>query len=587
MNTHLSKLCLALLITTSIVAQGQNSHLTYEQWKETKIKQWGNDSSFIPNIQELLFQAGTKDQSREELLQQCDKPTALYAYNLLREKLEKSTIQSTGEIDEKWIIKTAKQLGSIAVKEELNQQGTFTLVDPEPWQKTIINEARKNANITNDQVIYCVKFPFDTQENMSFYVDQMSGANSTILMIAYMYNLDELLFHIYHELGHVKNNDTDPIKIRKKQYPAFEEEYYTTNNTIENFSKDFPKTNAHLELIRNYVDSAKKELNSSSDIGKRILSNISNIVQFWNAPNTAEQYIKTAIGRAIESRADLFACEHLFKQNKLDTLLYFIRAMGTADYVISDYDEHPSHVERGLYIAGYLISKGIDINKALHEFEQNWQFRDARQFYNSDNAQASHEEENDLIKAYKKLENKKQNPMYEAYKKQMEEQFAHFKHHAVSQSMFKIAVMYFDTWYELTRLSMMKKSEDRSFKSQFTRVAMTYNYLRELLNQPIIDSMDEIDEAWVNTAPYAFFKKEKEAEWNKKNIVNFKDRIKDLLSPESINPSPVTPPGLVFFNYNFARELQGKPTIQLQKNEGPGSLPFELDQNWIDEQLAQ
>lgn len=590
MNIHLSKLCLALLITTSIVAHGQNAHPTYEQWKETKIKQWGKDSSFVNNIQELFMPAILINPSVEKMGQQCEMPIRLYAYNFLREITEKKPIKTTDEFDETWLQKIYNQLDALTTKEEFTNQKRITLADPEPWQTALIKEARKATNITTDQIIYSAKFPYDSKEDVSFYVDQISGTTSTIFMIAHTHKLDELLFHIYHELGHVKHHDADPVKILNKQYPAFEEEYYQATNTIENFSKDFPITNTHLELVKSYVACAKNTLDASTNTGKKILESIAELASFWNAPKDNESYIKTAIGRAIESRADLFACEHLLEQNKLDPILYIIRSWGTSDKRVSDTDIHPSLVERALYMAGFLLSKGIDINKALHDFKQNWQPKDARQLYNSTNTQTSIEEDGDLIKAYKQQEQpKKQDPVYEHYKKDtdkdIDEKFETNKHPTASKSIVKIAVLYFITWYEITGLDMIKEKQDPDLKREFTVVAITYNYLREFLNQPIIDSIDEIDKAWLNTAPYAFFKKEKEAEWNKKNIVNFKDRIKDLLSPESIKPSRVTPPGLAFFNYNFARELCGQPTVQLDMHRR--GIPFDLDQSWIEKQLAQ
>ena len=91
--------------------------------------------------------------------------------------------------------------------------------------------------------------------------------------------------------------------------------------------------------------------------------------------------------RVKEKRADLFALEHLVKQGLINPILdfvYYLTSQRFEDWTslmllhlpgmpftinIGMIDEHPSHIERALYCLGFLAAHGVDINKALRDYE--------------------------------------------------------------------------------------------------------------------------------------------------------------------------------------------------------------------------
>lgn len=262
------------------------------------------------------------------------------------------------------------------------------------------------------------------KEPNSDYFNQKNKINVTRLP-----NLDQRLFILYHEFGHAMNHDAfNGIAIRdgKKNYDDFfindprilHIDHYTQlgiklidssssiGSVIKNVLSELklrPLMNIIQALIAPiaipagyiyYLVKGNKSIHDSTfcyilkEFVKEFHSSGSSKTPFWIPPTNTMALSKYTYLRNTEKCADLFALEHLYEQNFIHAILRWVEYLVSCgkdhnelcppdqQYVISanqnndgTQDEHPSHIERALYALGFLAAHGIDINKALRDYE--------------------------------------------------------------------------------------------------------------------------------------------------------------------------------------------------------------------------
>jgi hypothetical protein len=168
-------------------------------------------------------------------------------------------------------------------------------------------------------------------------------------------------FIVYHELAHLFHNDT----LMKNQV--------STGEKLSSYFLELPDFKADLDAIERYKELGKTAFDTTSLIGKRIHKVLQEYDNFWIAPEDEETYTDMLFLRGTESRADLLACKKLLEQKNIDPLLRIIDLYSKQTgywgiQAIGDTYPHPSAFERALYIAGFLVDHGIDINEAFKKW---------------------------------------------------------------------------------------------------------------------------------------------------------------------------------------------------------------------------
>lgn len=242
-------------------------------------------------------------------------------------------------------------------------------------------------------------------------------------------NLDQRLFILYHEFGHAVNDDIfNQIAIEdgKKNYADFfnndprilQIDHYTKLgidliDNSSNIGSTLQRTilraltyqrlgnlilalTAPVKIPAKYIYAVianKKTIHYSDffDILKEFVEGFWS-TSFWIPPTNAMTLSKYTYLRSTEKCADLFALEHLYERNFINAILRWVEYIIScgkdnnelcptdAQYIISTdidddgkQDEHPSDIERAVYALGFLAAHGIDINKALRDYEAHGQ----------------------------------------------------------------------------------------------------------------------------------------------------------------------------------------------------------------------
>ncbi len=213
--------------------------------------------------------------------------------------------------------------------------------------QAMINEARKAARYSYN--VYAVPEALQCTDNAT------ARSPSKIAVCSDIPDLEILRSIIYHEMGHLVNGDLH----RDDEDSAI----LGWLNDVS-FATD-------LKTIKRYTELGKTAFDCSTDTGKLINHVLSTHEIFWNKPKRLLDYKLMIALRGIEQRADLFSLQKLWEQNQLVTILTVIEQYSKSDYIVArERSQHPSYFERALYIAGFLVDKGIDINALFKKFEE-------------------------------------------------------------------------------------------------------------------------------------------------------------------------------------------------------------------------
>lgn len=205
------------------------------------------------------------------------------------------------------------------------------------------------------------------------------NAAKSLIDIVPSQDLGSRCFGVLHELGHVIHNDW----FHGAQVDAGQK---TATDFLE--SNDYKHD---LQLAEKYLGLALKTLDNSSERGTVLKNCIHKAVTkqeeysklgtseslFWRNEMLIDQegIQKHRYMRTKEMRADLFALDYLWSHGLKDIIVQIVYEWTNNEtdlnyiYTVALNDEHPSNIERVLYMLGFLAAHEVDINKALRDYE--------------------------------------------------------------------------------------------------------------------------------------------------------------------------------------------------------------------------
>lgn len=283
-------------------------------------------------------------------------------------------------------------------------------------QAILFNEAKKKT--------YLPKTMFKLINSTSAKIKIYTTANCATIFILASPNLDNRLFTLYHELGHIMN----PARKQQARFstdasfiePITEIDYYLTmgqnvldkssaigrlikaaieqaysERSLEKTLRDvIPSMFAPITILETYIAKYLQRAKMAPDVTLKQIGQFAfEAVRqqrifhpFWVQPHETDKLQAYLFSRNSEQYADLFALHKLFEHNHIQTILrwaeYFISCDNHTElcslpelYITSEtypdgtQDKHPSNIERAIYIIGFLAAHGIDVNKALRDYE--------------------------------------------------------------------------------------------------------------------------------------------------------------------------------------------------------------------------
>ena len=525
----------------------------YQFWKETEQYIWKKRPTMtllkkvdfiVTTLNSYLYQLEqTGSLDRHSQLE------ALYIYNFIRELLNRTKAKSFSEIDQKWFSQVKKEIIPLLYAEEKKYSA------PTLAQAELRDQAQKLIKIEDEILAFSY-----AGAGASGWVNP--GIYSVALCKTPDINIQ--LGVLYHELGHIVHKDMEnraDINIGVK--------------THEEFLND-PSFKADIDRITKYLQLGKKAFDKSTPVGKHIVDILSRYpeLHFWTQPRKKTLRNKISYLRGNEQRADLFEIEQLLANHQLDAILQGIAdyAFGSSDIPVIAHpweDHHPSDFERALYRAGFLVDKGIDINKVF----QRWYATGTCKPMPPDTLDvlfsmpAKSQGARDLTSAYKLWQAEQDKEKYNIWK---EEQQAIWQKKGITTVPEQVRSLLSDTnsW-----LAVIKRDPDHSEDSE-QKTLYYYNFLRELLHENTVSSWQNIDQSWQHEQDYQFWKQEQHDTWQKKEITTLQARARSLLSSlnywlDDIKKDPNHSSHrerFALFNYNFLRELLHKDTVSSWKD---------------------
>lgn len=395
-----------------------------------------------------------------------------YNYNLLRELLGFSKATSFKGIDKAWIDKIYEERAPFLLMR--THEWTLPTLD----QRALIKEAQEIIGLREHIIVASIP---------SVEPEAYSGSRSTgrtpYLALCSTPDLDIALFIIYHELGHLVRKDgmhDFDLEEGRKTYEYF------LNEPM--FQSDLKKIEHCLELGKEAF--SNKERAEKTAIGKILYTALESKIPFWIPPKSKKAYIKSLYLRGTEQRADLFACQKLFEKKEIGPLLAFIdhevKDIHAPNYfVIQGETKYPSHIERALYLSGFLIDKGIDIFAELTKWEKKGMCRPLK----SKELFPVLPEMGPIEKAYVRwFEQKKVN--YGVWKKEMR---TLWKSKGITSDKDQRLDLIALIRAALAKLKSNPENEDYQIEALYP-----YNYLLELLGWPIVHDASAISEDLLN-----------------------------------------------------------------------------------------
>lgn len=343
-----------LCLTFGIISQNFSS---YEGYKGKLKREWKlkgitgrpqQDAKLIRILADNLYhpsrERSTSVSASKDFLSTRQQEKVLFTYNFLRESHAQPLAHSFSAMDLTWI----KGREAETIRELYNLE---TATEAE---KELVKKAQDYAGFTGPLIIFKNKIKFDAQAGVTSFGEPWIALCGTK-------DLNYTLFIVYHELAHLVHDDT-----------ALKSEL-TNGVTSSREMLARPLFKNHLRDLNRFVNLGKKAFDTTTAVGITVNDVLKEHSSFWIEPLNKDTYNEMLVLRATEQRADLFACQMLYKQNNLDPLLRVISlyAKQTGYWSvqsIGDEYPHPSAFERALYIAGFLSDKGVNLNEAFKKF---------------------------------------------------------------------------------------------------------------------------------------------------------------------------------------------------------------------------
>lgn len=272
----------------------------------------------------------------------------LWHYNFIRELLEQEPACHVSYIDHDWVNEVEKEVRLY----QFMEKERYML--PTPEQIQLLDQARIATGITED-----ISFAACPNPGSWTYID---GQDETKHYIALCATPEPPLqmFALYHELAHVLHRDS----MHKVQIESGDKK-------PQDFIKE-PLFASVLVQIKTFIALGKKAFDDSTVLGQKVNELLSKRTFLWFPPIDHNEYQKMVYFKGVEQRADLFACQKLLEAQQLDALLRHIRQLIGSNYIVAQgsKDTHPSDFERALYMTGFLVDKGININQAFNQLPE-------------------------------------------------------------------------------------------------------------------------------------------------------------------------------------------------------------------------
>jgi hypothetical protein len=485
---HTLVLAMSGMLTSSLLS-------TYDAWKAKQIQAWqeSKKESFAAQVADLAAIAEKNIESYEYALsgkwegQEClynkdgflkalleiSKQEVLNAYNYLRELLHVPLTTEPQEIDRQWLYDV-----SIIARHYnmINLRGWYF---PTLSQSQLIQQAQETLGVKEIILPAAIFNIFDGES--IFAVN-----NYYILTLGQLPDLHERLFVLYHELAHVIFKDS-----LAKTYARDSD-----NDIPQEFFED-PLMQHVADQVLVYTQRGIQALDNDTALGQELHRIMAHHNTFWDTSQLSDKvYRYLLFHKTIEARADLFAFQKLYEQRKLETILHIINRWVTSGYrVIEDEDEHPSDIERAFYTLGFLVDKGVDVNKAFQEWQVHGTCGNTLvtcpSFFSAESKGTA-----DFQKAYDDWSKTHQG--YEYWKQVVLAQWLTEQITSLDHKVEYLA--------ELVKRCVRNLKELPSYPIYQQEALYSYNFLRELLQLPLADSFAEIDHAWLDAQSYTFWK---------------------------------------------------------------------------------
>jgi hypothetical protein len=335
----------------------------YHWWKREELKKSSAQKQTLPELLETLTDMVSDDLATPQ--EQRDPGAVLYPYNMLRDVLGDPRASSLEEVNTAWVDKIAHEAGL----EVLIEKGHTA---PTPAQKKLIENAI--AQLELEIPVVPLAHP-EEKEGASGLL-----GSKTYISLCKDLDLDTRLSTLYHELGHIQHKD-----IEHSTAVRLGNETISSIRTEKHFAADLKDIHNYLELGWKVVPSLQ-----NTTVGRHLYKVLDydnpqspasmvrkKLGALWNPPKDNEAREESGYHREREERADLFALRHLYKQGYVSAILASIWEYGMSDlsyrdkpYVIAQGEvNHPSDVERALYMIGFLVAHGVAVPRQLYDWE--------------------------------------------------------------------------------------------------------------------------------------------------------------------------------------------------------------------------
>ncbi len=335
--------------------------LQYELWKDHQRELWklSGVEGVLPQSYDLgsnIYQLITRDVPRSRF----NDEFLFFPYKFLRELLGLPTSPTLQKEDRLWVETIFPELETYGLVEGI---GAFKR--PTNAQKKLLEKAINLLNLQG-------KISALQQKTGGVHGStRISPSGITYIAMCENPDFDFMMYLLFHELAHVYHNDSknEDLIMQGEAKPedlSNQSAFKTDLNTVKRYLK------RGIELVPSL---------QSTRTGKLLASHLANsIVQltlkitggFWIHPKDPKEYQKIHYYRGKEQRADLFAIKNLLKHNLISTILRGVELFNNPEslYLIADSsDNHPSDLERALYILGFLADQGINVRRELYKWE--------------------------------------------------------------------------------------------------------------------------------------------------------------------------------------------------------------------------
>ncbi len=315
----------------------------YSTWKSQIRRYWHETGLLLQSAQisHLLWLIEQNDHVSSN--------SALFAYNFLREGLHLPLAPSSDEIDRDWLL--IKKLDALEGLKEakdpvIAQEIIAYLPGAAPAtfaQLMLINKTLRLLDLDVSEKLIALRHPSCIVSGEIF---RGKATDTLYIALCDHHDLAEQVSTLYHELGHIASQDIP----------------HHSDKRCEDFTDDLVYVQAYRKL-------GKTAFSTSTTLGKNIASILTSKPAFWVAPADREQYKKALIHRLSEKKADLFAVEHLLAQQQLSIIMHLLGSALASIHgigsVTAKQNSHPSFFERLLYMAGFLVAHGVNIDQLL------------------------------------------------------------------------------------------------------------------------------------------------------------------------------------------------------------------------------